>query len=135
EISRRVTQVFGTAARLTEIAASKRVEHLSSKVPKVGEPFGKGVPGMLWKTATVLTAASLAVSLLPPLKSPKRARVAGILGAAGSLCLRFAVHYLSDASTSDPRAVFHQQRNPQGSWNENRTEPDEPKRAPVLQAG
>ena len=100
----RVTSVFGTAGRLAEIAAARRVEQLSSAVPKVGEPFHRGAPSVLWKAAAALTAGSLAMSLVG------KRRVAGVFGAAGSLCLRFAVHALSNASARDPKAAFAQQR-------------------------
>jgi hypothetical protein len=109
EAAHRVTQVFGAAGRLIEIAAAKRVEWLASEIPKVGEPFRQGPAATWWKAAGALTAASLVVSLLPS-KSKKKRRLAGLLGAAGSLCLRFAVHYLSDASARDPKATIQQQR-------------------------
>jgi hypothetical protein len=107
--ARRITMIFGTAGRVAEIAAARRVETSSSVIEPVGRPFREGAPGMLWKTATALTAASLAVSFLP-IKSPRKRRVAGLLSALGSLCLRFAVHYLGTASARDPRATFEQQR-------------------------
>lgn len=109
EAARRITQFFGTAGRLIEIAAARRVEQSASLIPKVGRPFHQGSAGVLWKSASVLTAASLVISLLPfPLKNRRRA--AGLLGALGSLCLRFAVHYLGNASASDPAASFEMQR-------------------------
>lgn len=107
--TRAVTRLFGTAGRLAEIAAARKVEQTASVIPKVAEPFRQGAPAMIWKAAAALTAASLVVSLLP-LKSPKKAKAAGLLGAAGSLCLRFAVHYLSIASARDPQATFDHQR-------------------------
>lgn len=109
EAARRVTQVFGTAGRVVELAAAKRVEQLASATPQVGAPFRNGASGALWKAAGALTAASLAMSLLP-VKSKRKRRVAGVLGAAGSLCLRLAVHYLGNASARDPRAAIRQQR-------------------------
>lgn len=109
EAARRVTQVYGTAGRIVELAAAKQVERLASTVPQVGEPFRKGAPAALWKAAGALTAASLVVSLLP-LNAKKKRRIAGVLGAAGSLCLRLAVHYLGNASARDPRAAIRQQR-------------------------
>jgi len=43
-------------------------------------------------------------------KPDRRQRViAGALGTAGSLLLRFAVHHAGIASSRDPRAVFRQQ--------------------------
>jgi formate-dependent nitrite reductase membrane component NrfD len=105
----RVTRVFGTTGRLLEMVAAKKVEQAAGRVPKVAEPFERGAAGMLWKAAAVLTAASLITALVPG-KSKVRMRAAGWLGIAGSCCLRFAVHYLGDASVQDPRAAFHQQR-------------------------
>ena len=105
----RVTFLFGTAGRVAELAAAHRVERSAAKVPKVVQPLRRGPTGMLWKAATGLTAASLVLSVLPG-KSPKRRKLAGLLGTLGSLALRFAVHYASDASARDPRASFHQQR-------------------------
>jgi formate-dependent nitrite reductase membrane component NrfD len=102
--ARRVTGVFGTAGRVMEIAAARRVEQLASTVPRVGDPFHKGAPSALWKAAGALTAASVVMSAL------RKRRLAGLLGAAGSLCLRFAVHYLSNASARDPKASFELQR-------------------------
>jgi hypothetical protein len=36
--------------------------------------------------------------------------IAGICANAGSLALRFAIHYAGQASARDPRASFHLQR-------------------------
>ncbi len=107
--ARRITHVFGTAARVAEIAAARKVERAASAIPKVGEPFRRGAPGLLWKAATAMTAASLAFSFVPG-KSRKAAKAAAFFGVAGSLCLRFAVHYLGNASARDARASFQQQR-------------------------
>ncbi|HEY1340161.1 MAG TPA: NrfD/PsrC family molybdoenzyme membrane anchor subunit [Bryobacteraceae bacterium] len=107
--SRAVTCVFGTAGRVAELVAAKKVERSASAVPRCGAVFHKGAPAILWKTASALTAASLALSLFSG-KSRKRAVAAGLLGAAGSLCLRFAIHSLGRASALDPRASFEQQR-------------------------
>lgn len=105
----RITRAFGNTGRIIEIAAAYKVEDVASEVPKVGEPFRKGPAATLWKTATILTAASLVISAVPGKSTAKR-RVAGVLGAVGSLCLRFAVHYITNASARDPRATFQLQR-------------------------
>ncbi len=104
-----ITYTFGNIGRVLELAASYKVEETASKTPRVGEPFHKPGTGTLWKTAGVLTAASLLLSALPGKSSAKR-RTAGVLGALGSLCLRFAVHYISNASARDARATFQMQR-------------------------
>lgn len=109
ERANRITFTFGNVGRLLELAASHKVEEAASAVPKVAEPFRKGATSLLWKTATALTLASLIASAIPS-HSPKKRKVAGLLGALGSLCLRFAVHYISNASARDPRASFEQQR-------------------------
>ena len=105
----RTTAVFGTAGRIAEIACAKRVEQLASKIAEVGQPFHHGPPARLWKAASLFTLASLAVSAIPR-TSPRRRRLAGLLGVAGGLCLRFAIHALGDASARNPRAAFAQQR-------------------------
>jgi formate-dependent nitrite reductase membrane component NrfD len=106
------TWIFGTGSRLAEIAAAREVERAASTIPKVGEPFREGTAALLWKTATVLSAASFALSLVP-VKSRKKRHIVGFLGIAGSFCLRFAVHYLGNASARDPRSSFQQQRTPE----------------------
>jgi formate-dependent nitrite reductase membrane component NrfD len=107
--TRELSRIFGTAGRVAEIAAAKMVEKTASTVPKVGEPLHRGRPRLLWKLASGLTAASLAGSLWPG-RHRKVTMISGVLGIAGSLCLRFAVHYATNASARDPRAAFHQQR-------------------------
>lgn len=107
--ARRITFSFGTAGRLAELAAAYGVERDVSRVPQVGLPLREGRSGKLWKTAAALTAASLVVSLIPG-QSKTRRRIAGILGALGSLCLRFAVYESGKASARDPRASFRLQR-------------------------
>lgn len=107
--TRVVTRIFGTAGRIAEIAATKQAERAASTTPKVAEPMREGRPGVLWKTATALTVASLGASFLPG-RGRKAGIIAGMLGIAGSLCLRFAVHYISNASARDPKASFQQQR-------------------------
>lgn len=106
---RHVGRIFGAAGRVAELAATWQVEQAASRVPRVGEPLHSGRTSLLWKTATALTAASLAVSLLP-LPRRKRSIAAGALGVAGSFCLRFAVHYIANVSARDARASFQQQR-------------------------
>lgn len=69
-----ITLPFGTAGRVAELAAGRGFR-------------GKGT---LWRAAAVLTAAGLVVSLLPG--KPRLRRTSALLSAAGSLCLRLAVH-------------------------------------------
>jgi hypothetical protein len=105
----RIVAICGTAGRIAELAAGKQVEASASLVPRVGAPFRSGAAAILWKAAKILTAASLALALLP-VGFPRKRRTAAVLSAAGSLTLRFAVHYLTNASARDARGSFEQQR-------------------------
>jgi len=105
----RITQKFGAIGRATEVAAAKLMERSASNVPRVGLPFRSGVSGALWKSAGVLTMASLVLSLIPG-RSRTIRRLAGGLALGGSLCLRFAVQEIGQASARDARASFEMQR-------------------------
>jgi formate-dependent nitrite reductase membrane component NrfD len=103
-----IARVFGTIGKVAELAAANNVRRSASVVPKVGEPFDRGLPGMLWNAASAFTAASAVLSLFPGRRRRKTV-LSSVLGIAGSLCLRFAVHYLGNASARDARASFHLQ--------------------------
>jgi formate-dependent nitrite reductase membrane component NrfD len=108
---RRIAMYFGLTGKLSELAASLAMEKQVSRLPRVGRPLRRGVSGFLWRTAQLLTGASLAVSVLPQFNGWKRRRIAsGLLGLAGALIVRFAVESAGNASASDPRASFHLQR-------------------------
>ena len=106
---RRITHTFGTIGRAAELAASVAMEKRAAQVPQVARPLRSGASGFLWKASTLLTAASLVTSLIPR-NSRKKRIIAGVLGTAGSLALRYAVHTAGAASANDPRATFHSQR-------------------------
>jgi hypothetical protein len=105
----RITRVFGAIGRTADLAAAKLVETSASVTPRVSEPFRRGLPSTLWKAASILTGVSLALTLIPR-KSQTVRRLAGACGLAGSLCLRLAVHTITQASARDARASFDQQR-------------------------
>ncbi len=106
----RVVRRFGIAGRVADLVAAKAVEHEAGRVEEVGRPLHEGLSGTLWKASEALTAASLALALLPGRRSRGRRVVEGALGAAGSLAMRFAVFHAGKASARSPRATFHQQR-------------------------
>ena len=66
--------------------------------------------GALWKAAKALTAASLVTSLLPVGSKAARRRIAGVLGTAGAVAVRFALWQAGKSSARDPRATFESQR-------------------------
>ena len=88
---RRIVYTFGTVGKIAELGAAIAMEKQLSRVPSVVKPLRSGPSGFLWRAATILTAASLLLSLWP--KSSRRRRaITGALGTAGSLALRYAVH-------------------------------------------
>lgn len=111
---RRITKTFGMAGQIGEIAASMLLEKQVSIVPRVARPLKHGLSGMLWKTAAVLTATSVAVGALPNRSRNKRIS-AGVLGALGSALMRFAIEHAGTVSSRDPRASLRHQRAGHGS--------------------
>jgi formate-dependent nitrite reductase membrane component NrfD len=99
---------FGLVGRMSELASAQILERKLLNVPRVAIPLHKGRSGFLWKAATVLTAGSLVVSLLPIQKRKKRI-VAGVLASLGSVCLRFGIHEAGVPSAEDSRASFRLQ--------------------------
>jgi formate-dependent nitrite reductase membrane component NrfD len=110
----RLTNTFGRIGQMVELVAAIEMERQASEVPRVGRPFKEGISGFLWRTAAVLSAGSLVLSLLPG-KSKKKRIAAGILGAAGSGLMRMSIEKLGTASARDPRASFHLQRAEKGA--------------------
>lgn len=106
---RGITNIIGNVGRAGELAAGFMMEHHASAVPRVGRPFKRGWSGVMWRSAEMLTFASLVISLLPN-RTRKRRLAAGVLGTLGSLLLRYTVEHFGTVSARDARASFHQQR-------------------------
>jgi formate-dependent nitrite reductase membrane component NrfD len=109
EEEHRVVKRFGNLGKAAELAATFAYE-AELGLPKVREPLRAGVSGALWNGARICTAASLMLSLFGSRRSRTVRIMSGILGTAGSLALRFAVHEAGKASARDPRSTFHSQR-------------------------
>ena len=105
---RAIVRRFGIAGRAADVVAGYVVERDACANPRVGRPLSQGVSGVLWKSARLLTVASLVLTLIPG-ESKSRRRLAGLLGVAGGLALRFGVFHAGKASALDPRATFSQQ--------------------------
>ncbi len=106
---RSAIQRFGMVGKVTELLGMYILERDASRVERVGRPLKRGFSGLLWKTAKVLTAAGIVISLLPGKRRSKHI-ASGIIGSAASLCLRCGIFYAGKASSRDPRATFDQQR-------------------------
>jgi formate-dependent nitrite reductase membrane component NrfD len=112
ERAHRSVRNFALAGGCVELAASYVMEkQASERLERAGKPLKEGFSGFLWKSAAVLTAASVVTGLLPNQTKKKRI-FGGVCGALGSLALRYAVHYAGEQSARDPRATFELQRPP-----------------------
>ncbi len=106
---RRISGLFVAAGQVAELAAAFALEQRVSVVPRVRRPLKHGRSGAMWQAATVLTAASLLITLLPG-KGRKKRIAAGVLGTLGSALMRFSIAALGTASALDARASFDSQR-------------------------
>ena len=106
---RKVISTFGAIGRAGEFLALKAVEREAGRVGHVAKPLHEGISGALLRISGVLTTASSVLSLWPG-RSRKRQIVAGILGTAGAVALRYGIYDAGKASAANPRASFHQQR-------------------------
>lgn len=104
-----IVRRFSLAGAAADLAAGVSVERAAGKVEGVGTPLHEGLAGSLLRAAKTLTAASLAINLLPGRAKWKRT-AAGIIGAFGSAATKFGVFYAGQASARDPHATFRQQR-------------------------
>lgn len=104
----RPVAAFGLLGRISELSLAHMLERRLLDVPRVSLPLHEGRSGFLWKAATVLTAGSLVVNLLPLPKRKKRI-LAGVLASLGSVCLRFGIHEAGAPSATDSRASFRLQ--------------------------
>ena len=106
--ARRVTYTFGTLGRAAELIAAHALEKQVERIPQVAKPLKTGSSGFLWKTAKIMTAGSLVLSVWPG-QSKRRRVAAGVMGTLGSVLMRYSIHQAGVASARDPRAAFRQQ--------------------------
>ena len=114
-LEQRAVSIFGTAGKAAELAFAHLLEQNVGTVPEAVRPLQEGFSGFLWKTAKLMTAASLVLSLMPS-SSLRVRRISGMLGTLGSICTRFGIHYAGQSSAMNPRATFQQQRSGQGAF-------------------
>jgi hypothetical protein len=95
--------VAGAAVELTGAELLKR------RLGMVAEPYEKGRPGLLMKTARAMTATSAALSVLGG-RSRAVSVVAGASYVAASLLTRFGIFEAGIASAKDPKYIVVPQR-------------------------
>ncbi len=105
----RTVELFGLAGKVGELILAKQLEDDAAGVERVAHPLHDGLTGLLWQGAKVLVVASAIVSLAPGHGRKKRI-IAGALGTAAGVCVRFAYFFAGKRSARDPRATFEQQR-------------------------
>jgi formate-dependent nitrite reductase membrane component NrfD len=103
-----VVRRFAAVGQAAELVASLAVEREASQHTRVARPLRRGASGALWRAASILGAGALVATLWPGRR--KRNLVAGVLGTAAGLAVRYAVHHAGTLSARDPRATFQPQR-------------------------
>jgi formate-dependent nitrite reductase membrane component NrfD len=109
EESRAISNTFGRIGQTAELLSGAVMERQASAVERVGRPFSQNASGAMWRTATILTAASVVIGVLPGRSRIKRV-TSSVFGILGSALLRFSIEQLGKASARDARASFQQQR-------------------------
>nr|WP_153869953.1 MULTISPECIES: NrfD/PsrC family molybdoenzyme membrane anchor subunit [Myxococcaceae] len=110
EREQRLLHRYGVVGKAVELAAGHALERSVKRAPQAARSLKEGLSGALWQASKVLTAASLALSLLPGRHRPLQRRAAALLGTAGALALRFGLMKAGARSTLNPRASFEPQR-------------------------
>ncbi len=105
----RIVRRFAIAGAVGDLVAETAVEREAGRVERVAGPLHEGRSGAMLKASKALTAAGLLVNLVPGTSRRKRA-VAGALGTAGAIAVKFGITEAGRASAADPRATFHHQR-------------------------
>jgi formate-dependent nitrite reductase membrane component NrfD len=100
---------FGIAGKLAELLAAFALDREAALVEVVAKPLKQGRAGAMWKASKLLTAISLALSLLLR-RSRTKTVASALLGTAAGIAVRFAVMEAGKASAADPRATFQMQR-------------------------
>jgi hypothetical protein len=109
EPAHRAVSAFAAAAHAGELASGIAVDRHAERVPRVADPLKHGPSAMLWKASKTCTLLSLVLTVVLG-KRRWAARLAAVLGLAGSAGSKFAIFRAGFASASDPRATFERER-------------------------
>lgn len=106
---RHVVARFGALGKTAELAAAAACARAVTAEPEVARSLSDGLAGSLWRASKGLTAASLLADAAGHRRGAAR-RLGALLGAAGSLALRYAVFHAGKASARAPAATFALER-------------------------
>lgn len=123
----RLVRRMSAVAKAGEVAAMYAVER-ELGAGCVSRPLRRGRSGRLWRAAKLLGLASLAATLWPG-RSRNKQLLAGALGTAGAVAMRFAIVEAGEASGRDPHATM----DPQRARHQRRRTPDDIATNPNLQ--
>lgn len=101
---RAIVRRFAIASKTAALASSFAVEHAAGS-GNVGAALRQGDAGRWWRGARILKIASLVASAIPS-RGSTLPRLAGLLGTAGGVAMRFAIIYAGRASAAEPRATL-----------------------------
>jgi len=105
----RIVRRFAVAGAIGDLLSDVALERDAARVDVVARPLHEGRSGVLLRASKALVASSLVANLLP-----RRWRlgrwVAGVLGTAGAVAVKFGIAEAGKASAVEPRATFRQQR-------------------------
>jgi formate-dependent nitrite reductase membrane component NrfD len=99
-----VVRRFAIICKVAALVASVAVERAAG-TGNVGAAMRDGRAGHLWRGARILKIASLVASAVPS-RGTTVPRIAGLLGTAGGIALRFAIVSAGRASAAEPRATL-----------------------------
>jgi hypothetical protein len=103
----------GPARRLAIAATAATLalgQAMEQRLGMVGEPYRRGLPGILNRAAKGLTAAGAGLLAIRGRRSRGAAAAGGALLLAGEMSLRWAVFKAGDASARDPKYTVLPQR-------------------------
>jgi formate-dependent nitrite reductase membrane component NrfD len=111
---------LGLVSTGAELLFANALVRETSRAPHVATPLLRGRSGRVFRSGLALAALSLAAGLAAPRRRWSRWRrpgrrerlhaLAGALGLAGTLAIRFGIVMAGQASARDPRASIEQQR-------------------------
>nr|WP_225937237.1 NrfD/PsrC family molybdoenzyme membrane anchor subunit [Myxococcus sp. RHSTA-1-4] len=105
----RVLRPYRLTGKVAKVLTFAAVERDAARVSEVARPLKEGLPGALWRTSRVCSAAGLLLEVLPGRARWKQV-ASDVLNTVASLASRFALFHAGKASARNPQATFQGQR-------------------------